>query len=112
MKARQPASEDLLFEVSTPLGFAVHVTKRHWQLIVNVKHPIMLDQEEKIKQALKAPEEIRQSRRDQNVYLFYKSERLGRWVCAVVRHEKDIEGFLINAYPTDAIKEGEKIWPR
>jgi hypothetical protein len=37
---------------------------------------------------------------------------LGRWVCAVVRHEKDVEGFLITAYLTDAIKEGEKIWPR
>jgi hypothetical protein len=112
MKTRQPASEDLLFEVLTPLGFGVHVTKRYWQLIVNVKHPVMLGQEEKIKQALKAPEEIRQSLRDRGVYLFYTSERLGRWVCAVARHEKDVEGFLITAYPTDAIKEGEKIWPR
>jgi hypothetical protein len=51
MKTGQPASEDLLFEVLTPLGFRVHVTKRYWQLIVNVKHPAILGQEEKIKQA-------------------------------------------------------------
>lgn len=112
MKTGQPASEGLLFEVLTPLGFTVHVTKRYWQLIVDVKHPVMLGQEESIKKALSDPDEIRQSRRDRGVYLFYMSERLGRWMCAVARREKDVEGFLITAYPTDAIKEGEKIWPR
>jgi len=94
------------------LGFTVHVTKRYWQLIVDVKPPVMLGQEEGIKKALSDPDEIRQSRRDRGVYLFYMSERLGRWICAVARREKDVKGFLITAYPTDAIKEGEKIWPR
>jgi hypothetical protein len=28
-----------------------------------------------------------------------------------VSRRTDSEGFLITAYPTDAIKEGEQIWP-
>jgi hypothetical protein len=47
---------------------------------------------------------------DDQVYLFYKIQRPERWVCAVSRRT-DSEGFLITAYPTDAIKEGEQIWP-
>ena len=103
--------EGMLFEVLTPLGFWVHVTRRYWQLIVNVKHPVMQGQEEKVKHALAHPEEIRLSRSDPAVYLFYTTEQVGRWVCAVAKRENS-EGFLITAYPTDAIKEGEKIWPR
>jgi len=45
------------------------------------------------------------------VYLFYKLEQMGLWICAVAKR-LDSEGFLITAYPTDAIKEGERIWPR
>jgi hypothetical protein len=72
----------------------------------------MLDEEEKVKSALAEPEEIRLSRSDQSVYLFYTPEYRGRWVCAVVKRENDTEGFLITAYPTDAVKEGVKLWPK
>ncbi|MEO0080866.1 MAG: hypothetical protein ABIL25_01070 [candidate division WOR-3 bacterium] len=41
--------------------------------------------------------------------LFYRVERPGRWTCAVVKRPGS-EGFLITAYPTDAVKEGEQIW--
>lgn len=34
---------DRLFEVSTPLGFRVRVSLDYWELIVNVKHPVMRD---------------------------------------------------------------------
>ena len=33
--------KDILFEAITPLGFHVRVTKAYWELIVNIKHPIM-----------------------------------------------------------------------
>jgi len=112
MTTRPPSSEDLLFEILTPLGFRVHVTHRYWQLIVSIKHPVMLGQEEKVKQALTDPEEIRLSRSDPAVYLFYTPKHLGRWVCAVAKRENDDAGFLITAYPTDTIKEGVRIWPR
>ncbi len=57
------------------------------------------------------PEEIRRSKSDANVYLFYRTRRNRRWVCAMSKQEGRT-GFLITAYPTDAIKEGEKIWPK
>lgn len=104
-------SEDLLFQVLTPLNFYVRVTRSYWEYIVTVKHPVMIGHEQIVQETLQAPDEIRVSRNDPNVYLFYKSEGANRWVCAVAKR-LDGEGFLITTYPTDAIKEGTKIWPR
>jgi hypothetical protein len=103
------ANNDLLFEVLTPLGFRVRVTTEYWQVIVTIKHPAMFGREEDVREALQNPDEIRLSKTDPSVYLFYKPERIGRWVCAVTKR-LDGEGFLITAYPTDAVKEGERIW--
>jgi hypothetical protein len=103
--------QDVLFEVLTPLGFRVRVTRAYWELIVTIKHPAMAGRESDVKETLARPEEIRQSRGDPEVYLFYRTERIGRWVCAVSKR-LDEEGFLITAYPTDAIKEGIRIWPK
>jgi hypothetical protein len=102
--------ERILFAVTTPLGFTVQVTHRYWQLITTVKHPIMAGREAEVQVTLSAPEEIRRSRSDENVLLFYRTQRDGRWVCAVTRRQDDT-GFLITAYPTDAIKEGTRLWP-
>jgi hypothetical protein len=63
-----------------------------------------------VRSALETPDEIRQSRTDSSVYLFYKVQRAGRWICAVAKRTDD-DGFLITAYPTDAIKEGTRVWP-
>jgi hypothetical protein len=104
-------NDQLLFEVLTPLGFRVHVTAEYWQVIVTIKHPAMLGREADVEEALRNPDEIRLSKTDPNVYLFYKPERMGRWVCAVTKR-LDGEGFLITTYPTDAVKEGERIWHR
>ncbi|HEX9389354.1 MAG TPA: hypothetical protein VF918_23715 [Anaerolineales bacterium] len=78
-------------------------------MIVTIKHPVIAGREEDVKKTLEQPDEIRQSKSDQNVYLFYKAEREKRWICAVSR-QTDEEGFLITAYPTDAIKEGVSVW--
>src|SRR5574341_1426678 len=103
--------DEILFEVPTPLGFRVRVTKAYWELIVSVKHPAMAGREADVKRALEQPDEIRQSKSDEMVYLFYKAEGEKRWICAVSK-QTDREGFLITAYPTDAIKEGRLIWRR
>ena len=71
----------------------------------------MSGRERSVKAALEHPDEIRQSRSDPRVFLFYKAERSRRWVCAVAK-EDDGHGFLITAYVTDAIKEGVKVWPK
>ena len=102
--------DDLLFDVATPLGFRVRVTKAYWAVLVQVKHPAMTGREADVQAALADPDEIRRSRTDQAVHLFYKSEGPRRWVCAVCK-SLIADGYLITAYPTDAIKEGERIWP-
>ncbi len=109
--AEAPAPDELLFEVLTPLGFRVRVTRSYWELIVTIKYPIMAGREHDVRDTLQNPSEIRQSKGDSDVYLFYKTERMGRWVCAVSKR-LDGEGFLITAYPTDAIKEGGLVWPK
>ena len=102
-------SKDVLFEVMTPLGFRVRVTHGYWDLIVSVKHPVMAGREDDVRNALENPDEIRQSKSDEDVYLFYKTEHEKRWICAVSKKTGDT-GFLITTYPTDAIKEGVQIW--
>lgn len=104
-------NEDLIFVAETPLGFRVRVTHVRWELIISEKHPVIKGREEDVRSALESPDEVRQSQTDPNVLLFYKSERLKRWVCAVAKRAEE-DGFLIAAYPTDAIKEGVRIWPK
>lgn len=89
----------------------MRVTRQYWTLITTLKHPVMAGCEAEVRTVLESPEEIRRSKSDADVYLFYRRRRHRRWVCAVSRQEGAL-GFLITAYPTDAIKEGERIWPK
>jgi hypothetical protein len=100
---------DLLFEVLTPLGFRVRVARPYWETLISLKHPVMAGREADVAETLRNPEQIRLSRTDSAVYLFYKSERLGRWICVVAKRLNG-DGFLITTYPTDALKEGKQIW--
>lgn len=103
--------DDLLLDALTPLGFRVRVTRQRWELITTAKHPVMAGREGLVRTALEAPDEVRQSRIDPQVLLFYKAEATKRWTCAVAKRLAD-SGFLITVYPTDAIKEGVRIWPK
>jgi hypothetical protein len=109
--ANDAMGPELLFDVQTPLNFRVHITRSYWQVIITVKHPVMRGRESEVKDTLEDPDEIRQSRRDPAVYLFYKSRRVRYWVCVVAKCFNG-EGFLITTYPTDAVKEGVKVWPK
>ena len=76
---RRPIS-DLLFDALTPLGFHVRVSRFYWNMIIGVKHPVMAGREKEVKNTLQNPEEIRRSKTDSSIYLFYKTQRKGRWV--------------------------------
>lgn len=106
-----PSPEDWLFDVATPLSFRVHVTNAYWQVIVGVKHPVMTGREADVEETLRNPVEIRVSRIDPAVHLFYRVEKPGRWICVVAKRTNG-DGFLVTTYPTDAVKEGETIWPK
>jgi hypothetical protein len=104
-------TDGVLFEAETPLGFRVRVGRSQWELIVTTKHPVMEGHESDVKETLERPAEVRLSRSDSAVYLFYSLQHKERWVCAVAKRSGG-EGFLITAYPTDAIKEGVRVWPK
>lgn len=98
------------FEILTPLNFRVRTSEEYWQKLI-VKHPDLVGLESEIRKALSVPDEIRQSSRDSNVLLFYRTLKEKRWAVAVARRLNS-EGFLITAYQTDAVKEGRKLWPK
>ena len=100
----------LIFEIATPLGFSVRCTDSYWDFISTEKHPVMKDRINEVKLALSNPDEIRKSKKDSNVFLFYRGEH-PRWIVAVAKKE-DGFGFLITTYPTDVIKVGEVIWKK
>lgn len=102
-------NEDILFKVGTPLGFSVRTTVSYWELITTVKHPIMRNQEADVQETLTHPDEVRLSKSDQQVYLFYRTDGDNRWVCVIAK-QLNGEGFLITAYRTGGIKEGTVLW--
>jgi hypothetical protein len=97
-------------EISTPIGLNVRIAPHRWDLIISVKHPVMAGLENELTATLQDPLEIRRSRKDEKVILFYRPIKKRRWICAVVKRENG-SGFLITAYPTSAIKEGTHLWP-
>jgi hypothetical protein len=96
------------FEVVTPLGFTVRTSEGYWQRLMG-KHPDLEELEELVTLTLASPDEIRRSSRDAGVLLFYRQRQEKRWVVAVARRLNG-DGFLITAYQTDGIKEGEMLW--
>ena len=104
-------ASEWLFNIPTPLGFFIHTTKQYWEFIISVKHPIMRGRLESVIRTLEKPDEIRQSRTDENVFLFYREGGGFPWICAVVKSRKGTD-FLILTYPTDKIKKGTLIWKR
>ena len=78
-------------------------------------HQEMVGMEAEIEQVLQSPTEVRVSRSDQTVQLFYeyyaRTRVGGKWLCAVVKYLSS-DGFVVTAYLTDQLKAGETIWPK
>lgn len=96
-------------EVETPLGVRVRTTPAYWARIVTYKHPVLRGREDLVVKALETPTQVRRSKSDPSVHLYY-AEAGEHHVCVVAKHE-DGEGFIVTAYVTDRIKEGDPIWP-
>lgn len=101
--------EGAFFLAKTPLNVEVRTTTGYWEYLITMKHPVMKGKEDMVKAALQFPDEIRQSKTDKDIFLYYK--RFDKLYCVVVKHI-GMEGFLITAYPTDKLKEGDSIWTR
>ncbi|MBI2020737.1 DUF4258 domain-containing protein [Candidatus Daviesbacteria bacterium] len=102
-------ADEILFKVKTPLGITIHTTKNYWKIITTLKHPIMIKYKREVKLTLKDPDQIRQSKQDPKVHLYYKN--IGKvYICVVADHTSTKEGYIITTYLTDRIKEGEQIY--
>lgn len=66
--------------------------------------------EDQVRETLKSPSAIRVSKTDHNVLLYYRKIEV-YYICVVVKRLNG-EGFIITAYQTENIKEGEQIWPK
>jgi hypothetical protein len=70
--------------------------------------------EPEIERVIQAPAEVRISRSDESVRLFYeyyaRTSVGGKWLCVVIKYFLD-DAFVITAYLTDTIKSGEILWP-
>ncbi|MCL4457840.1 MAG: DUF4258 domain-containing protein [Nitrospirae bacterium] len=86
--------EKIYFVIRTPLDIEVRTTIAYWTYLITMKHPVMNGKDDVVKAVLQSPDEIRQSRTDKEVFLYYKqSDKL---YCAVARH-MGTDGFLITA---------------
>jgi len=103
------ATESSLF-ATTPLGKQIRATKSHWKKIVETKHPSLKGKGKEVIQALETPVEIRASKSDESVHLYYIDFE-GKYLCVVVKNLND-QGFVITAYFTERIKEGVQIWKK
>ncbi len=101
--------KDYYFEINTPLDVKVRTTKEYWEYLIKVKHRTMQGKENIIKEVLSLPDEIRKSKIDENVYLYYKKS--DKIYCVVAKHTGS-GGYLITAYSTDKVKEGDIVWTR
>jgi len=97
---------DLHFQVTSKLNKKIRVTKEYWNKIVETKHRIMKGKEDIVKATLENPEQIRRSRKDLNVYLYYRKIN-ENYNCVVAKHLNG-GGFIITTYITDRIKAGDK----
>ena len=79
-----------------------------------LQHQEMAGMEAEIERVLQSPTEVRVSRSDNTVELFYEfyaQTHVGaKWLCVVVKYPTD-DAFVVTAYLTDQLKAGETIWP-
>jgi len=94
-------------------GRAVRLTDERVAHIL--QHEEMAGMETDIERVLQMPTEVRVSRSDNTVQLFYefyaRTRVGGKWLCVVVKYPPD-DAFVVTAYLTDQLKPGETIWPK
>jgi bifunctional N-acetylglucosamine-1-phosphate-uridyltransferase/glucosamine-1-phosphate-acetyltransferase GlmU-like protein len=80
-----------------------------------LQHQEMTDMAQEIERVLQSPTEVRISRSDEAVRLFYefyaKTMVGGKWLCVVVKYAAE-DAFVVTAYLTDQLKAGDTIWPK
>ncbi len=101
--------ERISFRNCDTVNFLGHTTKEYWNKLL-FKHPELQQKLSDVIKTLENPTEIRKSKRDAFVFLFYSSTEK-YWLCVVIK-KTGLDGFLVTAYITDKVKEGDTVWPK
>lgn len=92
-------------------GVGIRLTDERLKHILG--HPEMRSMEGEIGETLAHPQRVVRSRSDAEVrlyYCFYPETRVGdKFLCVVVKARAE-DAFVITAYLTDKVKEGESLW--
>lgn len=102
--------DEIYFEVTSKLNKKIKIVQSRWNLIIKTKHLEIEGKEKEVKEALIEPDEIRLSKSDDSIYIYYKNYK--KLSLSVVVKHKNGEGFIITAYYADRIKEGKQIYKR
>lgn len=93
-------------------GRSVRLTEERMAHII--QHPEMVGMEKDVEKVLQLPAEVRVSRSDASVRLYYayyaKTRVGGKWLCVVVKSPPG-DAFVVTAYLTDQLKVGDTVWP-
>ena len=85
------------------------------QLHLQTAHPEMTDAIPRIAETLASPDNVIRSRTDETAELFYRYYQstpvTSKFLCTVVKVLED-DNFIITAYYTDTIKQGERLWEK
>jgi len=104
------AINEIRFHVESVTGKDIRTTNGYWRLISEGKHPIIKKYESEVIETLGSPDEIRKSKKDASVYLYYK--KYSRWfICVLVRYLNG-DGYIITAYVADKVKKGDVVWKK
>lgn len=101
-----------IFRVSSPLGYVVVLTRNRWREIIRFKHPAVAKCQDEARQCVSQPDVIRSSAKNPNVHLYYLQLKTQQYLCVVIAPGQSEERFVVTAYLTTRLKEGDVLWKR
>ena len=101
----------LIFNVRTPLGYNVSLSRDRWRQIVRFKHPAVAGREKTVRACLQSPVIVRASAKDPEVHLYYSAAGNG-YLCVVAAPARDDARFVVSVYLTANVKEGKVLWTK
>ncbi len=91
-----------VIDIEDKFGNRICLTRERWNHALKHKIPNL----DHLESCLQNPVEVRKSKYDEDARLYYRKLG-GEYVCVVVQIE---DGFIMTAYTTEGMKEGETVW--
>ena len=101
-----------IFRTSSPLGYVVVLTRNRWREIVRFKHPAVGEYRSKAKECVSQPDAVRSSAKNPDVHLHYLQLEAEKHLCVVVAPGHSEERFVVTAYLTTRLKQGDELWKK